>query len=354
MGSWNYFAPILPKLTEEYDLRILADPEGMALGMVQKSGYAFEIADATDLDPTDVSLVLSGTGDKATRLWRNATIAAQAGNVPCAWFGDFYASGCEACMRDLTPDFAAFFDPLTRDRFVDGRPEFRDRRNAVTLGNPSFDPIASFDVASARVRTRATLGLKETHGFVLCVASSFKQVDFEGESLAVLLPWLRNNDDFFACRFHPADKAAAPERVERISRVLKAALGERLIDTSALNGLELAAGADLVVTDYSTEGVKSCLAGIPTAFLMLESARKYQREQKGGTLPFFSILKEQPYGVSPAIGVWAPDEGDKLNWAWKPSWVAKMKQALEQNSVRILADGKAGHRVLKFISDIVA
>lgn len=356
MGAWQYFQPVLSKLQELYDVIILADPKGAALGELQKTGVSHtETSGNGGFDLTDVSAVLCGTAGKAFELWRNVTMIAKDMGVPVVWFGDFYASGFETKVADLSPDFMATFDDTTRTRFLEMRPGFNTNR-VQALGNPSFDPIATLNVPAMRARTRAALGLKDNETFVLYSGSSFKQFSLEKESLDPLVRWVAGQGGVrFAFRFHPADVKNEPLEVNRLSKRLVDEVGAQLVNTGELKDLELAAGTDLLVTDYSTEGVRPALAGIKTVFLMLPSAQEYMHKNKGGAFPFFSVLEKDEQGRAPALVVATDLEVEAiLDRALLPETAAQMQEALKDPRYQALRDGKAGERVIAFIKEIVS
>ena len=199
--------------------------------------------------------------------------------------------------------------------------------------------------------------------FLLYSASSAGQFDLE-ESLRALVqwvkaytptfPWTQSSVMKFAVRFHPADVKNKPEDVARLQRCVYEELGqERVVDLKDMKGLELASVADLLVTDYSTEVVKACLLGVPTAFVMLKSAQKYLRDAKGGEFPFLSILEEKPDSPAPALGVYAPDDMRQLNRVLSGAWTLRARGALEHPRFSVLCDGEAGNRVLAGIKRVV-
>ncbi|OGG45163.1 hypothetical protein A2673_03665 [Candidatus Kaiserbacteria bacterium RIFCSPHIGHO2_01_FULL_50_13] len=354
MGAWQYFAPIMPELTRRYEVELLADPKGAAKNEIEKVGVSHRVTDGKDLFETGaldgVYSVLCGTAGKTFELWENASQAAINHDVPFAWFGYFYSSGCEAQMLGCNPNYFAAFDTDTAARFMTEHLGIYEDRIRI-VGNPSFDAIASFDVATARYRTREALSLKESEQFVCYSASSMEQFSLERESLNNLISWVKGRARF-AARFHPADEKNKPEYIARLRKRLSDELGPQMVDTKEYKGLELAVAADVFVTDYSTEGVRACLVGIPTAFLMLKTSQEYLHRAKGSQHPHFSILDDGP-AMAPALGIYEPKKVKDLSLALTPEWRRRQEKVLRQPRFQVLCDGHAGERVLEFIEKIV-
>ncbi|HEY4519571.1 MAG TPA: hypothetical protein VJH33_00840 [Candidatus Paceibacterota bacterium] len=365
-GAWQYFKPIFQQLRDHYDVELLADINGAAIVELMRENVSHRATDGRYLLERDglhgVSAILCGTAGKVFDLWRNATDAS-IGRVPCAWFGDFYGSGCEAQVRGVTPDYLFTFDDTTAERFLKIVPHLRTRTHVV--GNPAFDAIADARLRLHRMREEARIMLDVvwSNPLVVYSASSAGQFDLE-ESLRALVqwvkaytptfPWTQSSVMKFAVRFHPADVKNKPEDVARLQRCVYEELGqERVVDLKDMKGLELASVADLLVTDYSTEVVKACLLGVPTAFVMLKSAQKYLRDAKGGEFPFLSILEEKPDSPAPALGVYAPDDMRQLNRVLSGAWTLRARGALEHPRFSVLCDGEAGNRVLAGIKRVV-
>jgi hypothetical protein len=295
-GSAEYLLPAYRALINDFDINLYADPKGAGGNVLKKAGIPLEWCESAELDLGQPSLVLCGTAGKAQRLWRDFTLGCRR-DVPIAWFGDFYNSGCEEAMRGLSPDYMAAFDESSAAAFMKVHPTFPATHLAV-VGNPAYDTHAMFNLAEVRTHTREALKIGDEK-FVIYSASSFKQFKL-AEVVGTLIPWVKRRGYRFAMRFHPADAQSEPETVGRVKVSIKETLGKALVDIGDLGGLVLAASADLFVTDYSTEGVKASLAGVPTAFIMFESARAYQRS-RGLKAPYFSVLDDK-YEVSPANG----------------------------------------------------
>jgi hypothetical protein len=339
-GSAEYAAACLERLDQHFDFDILADPEGAAIGVLRKRDVDFREWDGSPIHPNGVSLILCGTCGKAQKLWRAATLAGREHLTNVAWFGDFFGSGSEPALADLSPDHFAAFDRSSADRFLTLRPAF-DEKYLRIVGNPSFDSLR--EIARLRARQRALLELTDEERLVYYAASSLGQFALE-ETLTLVAEWTKKHGHRFVIAFHPADQKSAGEEVARLRAMLTERLGPKLLDPQGISGVHLSAAADLVVTDYSTEGVKAALMGVPTAFVMLESAQAYQRS-RGGVLPFFPILDQHilALGVFDAKDIW------RLSVGLTPIHRDGLKHVLKRPSFRPLADGKAGKRFVEFV-----
>jgi len=353
-GAAQYFMPVVPQLRSMYELKIFADPQGVATKELDKANIPHRVTDGTDIDLTGVSHMLCGTAAKAQTLWRNATIGALRAGVLVAWFGDFVGSGCEPAVRDLNPDFAAVFDEGTKRDFLSLREASFDPKHISVIGNPSFDKIAGLDITAMRKQSRATLGIHQGETLIIYSASSLRQFALKEESLDVLVPWVKKRGYKLSVRFHPSDLTNDAEAIDRLHRWMRHTLGKAFADADALQGFELASAADLFVTDYSTQGFKSCLAGIPTAFLILASAQKYQ-ESRGGKFPYFPILNPRDAAgrlrSAPTVGIFDREFADEMfDYALRPDFKQDLPRRLRQPEFEVMCDGKAGERVLAFIA----
>lgn len=351
-GSVDYLQSTFDRLQAVFDIRIYADPSGKAKDGLAKLGIAHTVSDGSSIDLVGVDAVLCGTAEKAFGLWRAVHAKAREAEVHIAWFGDFYGSGCGEQVADLAPDFVAVFDDTTRQSFLKLRQGFNP--NCVwVVGNPSFDMLADFDVQAARAKMRRSLGLKKGEFFVLDTASSLEQFLLKEESLDKLVPWVRGRGVSFAVCFHPADVKKHEVTIAGWNKWMRSVLGLRFVDIGEHRGLPLIAAADMVVTDWSTEGVKSCLLGIPTGFIMLRTAQEYlwKRKLQPGS---FSILQDLPDSPAPAISVTNMDDMYRLDYGFAPPDRADLARALQHKRFEPLRDGKAGARFLGFVREMVS
>lgn len=345
MGSFNYVLPVIDVLRKRYDLKILVDAKGAAKDPVMRA--------CADLRPTiwngelvstsNFDLVLCGTCGKAQTLWRAATVAAHQAGTMVAWFGDFFGSGSESPLKDISPDFMALFDESSAVQFMKRRPGF-EREYTKVVGNPAFDALAHFPRPKERNRVRSLLKLTHADRFVYYSASSMKQFDLP-QTLSFLTEWARARGYRFGAGFHPADDANV---VASLKQGVMDSLGPLFVETRAHTGLPLASSADAFITDYSTTGVEAALLGVPTAFVMFESAQAYQRE-RGGEYPFFPILKADAL----ALGVWSPADRHKLDRMFLPEHVAALADARRAPAFHVLTDGRAKQRFLEFLEGML-
>ena len=297
--------PVRQLLAVGYPIEVFLDPKGAGKKALAVRGIPF--TEATEIDASNYSLVISGTNGKAQTLWVSATKAALDRNVPVIWCGDFYMSGCESAVRDLVPSWLTTLDESARRLALRARPDL-DSDGVVALGNASYDDVAenikNRDAIRAEMRRR--LDLPSDVKVVYFAASASNQFD-RAEMDATIHELALSVRSFtppphVIASFHPADpvkdelKARARELLEKAH--VSYTIGERVVA-----GVPDFVGADAVVVQYSTEGVKSSLV-VPTAFVLLSSMRDYQRS-RGGKWPFFPQIA---CGVAEAV--WHVDAFD--------------------------------------------
>ncbi len=351
-GSAEYLLPVLPKLREFCCVEFYVDPAGAAKKAVESAGEPYvacppdKAKDYIEFGLDKPDLVLCGTAGKAQQAWRAATLAAQKYGVRVAWFGDFFGSGCESALEGLSPDYMLLFDHSSKEQFLAMRPSYSGK--ALVVGNPAYDKIATFDRYAVFDKTRASLNITDTDHFVVYSASSMKQFKLEEESLTTLVPWALGRKVHLAVAFHPADD---PAEVQRLKGWLREKLGEQFVDHRGLRGLELLSAADLVITDYSTEGVKSAVLGIPTCFLMLDSVQKYQ-ESRGMHRPYFPILDYREQAAMAKV-VFSQSELSRLDDTLALDRVkTSLQEARKQPRFSSFCDGKGGERFVSSIKSI--
>lgn len=347
-GSAQYIAAVLPRLQELFTIEVACDTKGAAQSVLERDTPLAPLSGPIQM--RDYNLVLCGTAGKAQATWRWMTENARTHGVPCLWFGDFFGSGSEADVRDLDPDWMALFDETSKQRFQALHPSVPEERLAV-IGNPSFDAYVG-EFAEERQGLRSKLGISEGERLVAYAASSFKQFDLQ-QSLDALLPWVRERGMKFSLTFHPADMVADSGRVANIREHVRASLAspERFVDTHRMASGDVSLAADMVVTDYSTEGVRAAVMGVPTVFFMPHrgpgSAQAYQ-ESRGGERPFFPILEQG----GPATGIFTVEDVPSLGTAIPRLYRGTIRESWNDSRFRMLADGRASQRFLELISRI--
>jgi len=341
-GSAYYVLPVLSGLREYYDVHLFVDAEGGAQGILMRSREPYRILSETD-NLSRFSLIMCGISGKAPNAWIRASQVARRDGVPLLWFGDFFGSGTEIVARSLSPNLMAAFDRRSASRFRKAHPDLSSAAIAV-VGNPSFDRIGSINRYAVRRVNRNRLALTPDNRHVHYSASSIAQFDVT-ESFLVLEPWVRSRNLSLSIGFHPADDAA---RTTELRESLASRLGSRLITLGARCAvLDIALASDCFVTDYSTSGVEATVAEVPTAFLMLPSARHYQ-ESRGGEFPFLPLIADTDT-VTPALGIFAQEGAmDRLDRLLNPEYRERMKDRLRFDFAE-LCDWQAGPRFLDFV-----
>jgi len=347
VGSSQFIAPVLSQLREKYEVTILAEKGGGGetdLSSANIPHQSWSVDDTVFLE--GVSLVLCGTGGKAQKLWIAASKAAKEANVPLVWFGDFFGSGCEKQLMPYSPDRLTVIDESTGEQFLLSRPSFKPYW-IKGVGNPAFDWLAEIDVDKYyRREMREKAGLGNAVPIVHYSASSMSQFDL-AETLAIICDWVKDHSFTLAVSFHPADLKKQADDIKMLTDFARGILGEPLVQMESLTTLERICASDYALTDYSTTGIQSMILGIPTAFIMLESAQAYQRT-RGLEHPYFPILQPRVRGIPPALGIFSQDEKAELDNMLNPMFLSSMKQAREVFFPELI-DGMAGLRFLNVI-----
>ncbi|MBI3627221.1 MAG: hypothetical protein HY220_00515 [Candidatus Sungbacteria bacterium] len=352
-GNGEYYLALRPHLEAAgVEHEVLMDPKGAAKVLLEKRGIPFRLTEGKeDIDCKQYDHVLVGSGNKARDLIRNATENAQKAGVRVTWFCDIPHSGCEEAFRDLVPSSMAVFDGLTRDRLLKMKSAL-DESKIFVIGNPAFDnlPTLKKNHAVLRAAIFSSTGLRDLQDqLVVYFGSSSAQFDLVGESLEPQIEWVQKNPRVkYYCATHPADL-----KKDEVT-ALVATLGSQLI-TERFSNDDLTVAADMVVTDYSTLGIQSCLIGTPTVFLMGPSAQAYQEKERGAKYPVFPVLDlargfiYQGKSYTPALGVWniarITEALDKV--LLDPDQWRLMRLAAQLPEFERMADGHAGERFIK-------
>ena len=340
--------PVRHLIAEGLQIEVFLDPKGAGKKHLTRLGISF--TEATKIDVSRYALVISGTNGKAQTLWKNASAAALEAGKPVIWCGDFYMSGCEVAVRDLVPTWLTVLDESGSKLALRARPDL-DPERVVALGNASYDDIAEYgkNRAAVCVQMRSRLNLPSDARIVYFAASSSNQFD-KTEMEATIDALVGSVKHLFPPAyilgsFHPAD----PEKdeLEGMMRDLldRADIGHT-IGERIMSGVPDYVGADAVVVQYSTEGVKSSLL-VPTAFVLLPSMREYQRA-RGGRWPFFPQIA---HGAAEAV--WHVDAFDSTlerMLEGEPDYYKARQEACVEH-FRWLMDGGSAERLKLFLHE---
>lgn len=344
--------PVRQLIDEGLPIEVFLDPKGAGKKLLVNLGIPF--TEATEIDIDKYALVISGTNGKAQTLWRNATKAALATKKPVIWCGDFYMSGCEAVVRDLVPTWLTVLDESACKLALRARPDLKPD-HVVPLGNASFDSIAEYIKNRDRIRDemRRRLDIHSNVKIVYFAASAstqFGKAEMDA-TIHALAASVRNfaPPPYVLVSFHPAD----PEKdeLEKMVRDLldRADIGHT-IGERVIPGVPDYVGADAVVVQYSTEGVKASLL-VPTAFVLLPSMRAYQRT-RGGSWPFFPQIARDV-----AEGVWHEDALDSTlerMLEGEPDYYEAMREVRHEYFARLMDGGSTGRLKLLLHEEIEA
>lgn len=348
VGSVNFCTDqLLGVLRSRYDLKIYADPKGAGIKVLTARGIPFLDVFGDDMTfLRRAKLVLCGTNAKALDLQVAGTAFAQGAGTPTIWFGDAEGSGGKPAERVVTPTVLTAVNEFSKERLLRERVGCEPSRVVVT-GSPGFDELADFNLADVRSNTREKLALAMGETTAVYFASSSAQFKLK-ETLLAVLRWADERQFRFGVKFHPAD----PEKGRYEKIVKQNIFPHKRLDVAGLSNMEIAAACDLVVTDYSTVGYSTALLGIPTMFLMGESARTCC-EKAGMPSPYFSVI-DRSSEMSPAWLVTDPldfskDADEIVDGAIAPF---AMRMAARQARFQPLTDGYAWSRVANLIDEV--
>lgn len=354
IGTFDCLYPVVKILQNTQEVTLFVDPEGTAKKAFTQFGIS--AVETTEVDVNNFDLVLCGTNGKALTLQRNITLAVNEEQkkrpLEIVWCGDFYLSGCEKKMRDLTPDWLTQIDESARDLAVELRPDIPPER-IVTLGNPSFDRIVSIlkEREKLREKVRGILGLDTSQKLVLFSASASNQFETHEmeKTLDDIFSYCRNNRSIFLVySFHPADphKTKWQNFVSNFAPETSTLIKDRITEDSLVD----MAAADAVIVQYSTEGVKASLM-VPTAFVLLPSMRAYQNTRGGSWKhKFFPQIKHWT-----AESIWDDREIapalDRMLYG-EPDYYEALEDAREKH-FHFLRDGRSTERFINFVEQLL-
>jgi hypothetical protein len=310
MGAAECLSPVIRALSTDKNLvvDVFADDNGAGKKELAKANITFTLwkeGDAIDL--TGVDTIVCGTAVKAKGLLRAATTIAKAAGVKIIWVGDYFASGSEQSLLDITPHHMSVIDDATAELFLVTHPGFEER-NVHVLGNPKYDLLADFDRESARSAGRVKLGLPPAKKAFVYAASSLAQNDAKA-TLDIIVEYVLAEDASLVVTFHPDDRMKRPDDIADIELLLTELIGDRyhrVPDGVSITNEQLAALADVFFTDFSQTGVLAMLIGTPTAFIILAKASEHLAKL-GLTKPYFPILDQGKMETTPAIAIFAKE-----------------------------------------------
>ncbi|MEA3272580.1 MAG: hypothetical protein U9P90_02830 [Patescibacteria group bacterium] len=200
--------------------------------------------------------------------------------------------------RDANPDFWLAIDEVHQKDILSRRPNWNKERVPV-LGQPSFDYLVKLmeNRDSVRREMRASLGLSENEKVLLFWSLGDHRERCNDAVVALLSTlgnrWARNL--VLIPRLHPKlKKVVSKEYFEFLHEMIASHAtihGVRVVRADSANPEQLGLAADLVMTPWGTEGIKSAIMGVPTVNTLLESHRFAMENEM-----------EQPFPYLPTVG----------------------------------------------------
>lgn len=254
--------PIAEALRQRsHSVRWIMDSAGEGRKRLDSQQVSYEVHQSDLLtDHVDFVLVLtSATATAAQVEWTKFCLEK---NIPVGWYEDYAGTANVEAVRELQPTLIMVINHAAADI------AYRIRPNVPVhvVGKPSFEPRAKVikDPEDYRQAGRSKLHLKEDD-FVVVYWSGGEILNRVEQQLACL----RNvRMDYcrllLAPRIHPKLERFGAGAKERLLSFACSGIAET-VDCQSLDADEVNAAADVVVSDAGcTEGLVSCLMGIPT------------------------------------------------------------------------------------------
>lgn len=348
IGDANSLVPVLKRLQGAgVEISAFADPKGKGKDEFKKAGIAYTEASEVPAETmAGAALLLSGTAAKAPDLIVRATQQAQAAGKRAIWLEDFYLTASQGRMLECNPDCVIAADESARQITLRVRgTSFADRIRV--LGSPTLDALVAMradrEAMRARLRDRLKLGERK---LVVFSASASSQVNM-AETLDPLCAAMRECGHpervLLAVRFHPADKDQA-RWMQYAKELLPSVIAEEIVDLTEKDAI---LGCDVFTTQYSTGGIKASLMDIPTLFILLASAQKYQEQVRGAVKPYLPQIE-----VGAAAAAWEASVISTLlnRLLTDAALTGSLAEARKRNFV---IDGKATERVADFVLSLI-
>lgn len=308
MGGFNIQFPVYQKLRElGVDVEVVVDSDERALAGKKwaDKGVKFHAPRrATDLLPfvenSGVVFVCS-----CATCFEKERLAVRYGNMNekiTVVGADMWPNHWRPGWRKVMPDFWTAIDEAHQRDILSRRPHLKKSQVPI-LGQPAFEPLV--DLMENRDKVRDELRNKleiNDNERVLLFWSLGDSRERCNDAVASLLSAIAQywNMFYFARpvlipRLHGKLKKVVSEEYfeflhETIASFAKIH-GVRVVRADSEDTEKLNFVADLVMTQWSTEGIKSAIAGIPTLNVLLDSHRKYLKEELEQPHPYLPTIE---------------------------------------------------------------
>jgi hypothetical protein len=274
-GSAAALIPVMQILQKDgIGLSVVTD--GRAEELMRKAFPTMQ--DATSTTPFSLESVIEKpdlilTDTSASERGLETFAAATFTDTPIVLVEDYYttANNYLARLRDMHPPhmpaYVCVMDEAARDIIVRQFPEIADR--VVVTGQPAFDRFAAEDVPAMRDKARKVMGLPDQ--ILITYMGSPNQLT----EMQTIAPFIEEavrksgKEVMFNFRRHPRDNTPMERYIEAF-----ATKGVSVIDTSLWPTDTVAAASDVIMTNWSTEGVHAAFRRIPVLYVNDDSVRK--------------------------------------------------------------------------------
>jgi hypothetical protein len=276
--------------------------------------------------------------------------------VPSVWVEDFWGvAGRNAQLpRSVQPDYICAFDEYSKDMNIKNfaRPGiYMDPDRILATGSPAMDELAAEkDALAIKNRVRHELGIGEEEIFVAYVGET-PPTDLD--NLKIFIDNLNKinlgkKKIRLTTRIHPAVFRDGPlakykDEYQDLLRGLKQ--GESINTMGKFSTDEVAKAADVIISTYSTEGIKAVYRGKISLFMLLpDLGGKGLKDSVGmSTLPVIES--------GSSIGVFGEEDmPGALKNALDPEYQKVLRAAQEKYHK---LDGKNTERVVDLIEEIL-
>ncbi|PIR93548.1 hypothetical protein COT99_00050 [Candidatus Falkowbacteria bacterium CG10_big_fil_rev_8_21_14_0_10_43_10] len=263
-GSGSALTPVLKELAGDEEMQIDIIADGRAQEIVQKNFLTKDITppgmvlEADNVIGTpDVILM-----DRSCETGIDSYVTATFPEAPKILVEDYYLNTpdflAELKKRDLPlPEKICVMDEGAKELIVKRFPDLESRIEIT--GQPAFDKFAHEDTKKISQEVRQKLNLSPEDKLV-----SFMSTKDEPAKIKKMAEALKKlGDDFyFIFRRHPRDNTS----YETYKQIFVEA-GIKIIDTDEFTTDEIGAASDVVLTTWSTEGLKGIYRRKPTAHI---------------------------------------------------------------------------------------
>jgi hypothetical protein len=339
-GSANALIPVVRKLGED-QMKIDIITDGRALDIFKSN---FQTKDLTPKDSVLEADKVIGTPDVIlTDTSANKGIEGYATStfkeVPLVLLEDYYGSSVEYLQASKErygrlPNKICVMDEEAAKVVIKSFPELVDRIEIT--GQPAFDSLATEETEVIQKQVKEKLNLKQEDKLVVLMSTNDVTVDQIEKTLS---HYESVHGIFLAFRKHPRDNTSYEEYYSLFSRI-----GINYVDVEDFSSDEIGAAADLVITTWSTEGLKGIYRRKPTIHLCDASILDVP---PGLEVPFPLVKLGASEGVSDMN-----DLTQTISLLLDKN--SEASQKLRQNMERYYpADGKNAERVVGVVKDVI-